>query len=232
MFLDLTGCRAPAPSVSPSTPLAEVPMPTEYTLPPLPYAYDALQPVIDAETMHLHHDLHHKAYVDGANEAQRALQAMRESGDFKSIQTLERKLAFHASGHLLHSLFWTNMAPPGTGGAPSKELDQALVASFGSADKLKAQLSAAAATVEGNGWGMLAYSLPDRALTVIQVENHQKQALWSVVPLLVCDVWEHSYYLKYQNKRADFIRSWWGVVNWQDVSKRFADASAMAAVAH
>ncbi len=199
-------------------------MPTEYTLPPLPYSYDALEPYIDAQTMKLHHDLHHKGYVEGANAAMKALQEARGSGDFKLVDYWSKKLAFHASGHLLHSLFWTNMAPAGKGGTPSKELTTAIDSFFGDLDKMKAQLSAAAKTVEGSGWGIFGYNPFDQSLVVLQAENHEKKTIWSVVPLLVLDVWEHAYYLKYQNRRADFVTAWWNVVNWQDVSKRFAKA--------
>jgi Fe-Mn family superoxide dismutase len=202
-------------------------MTTEYTLPPLPYAYDALDPVIDAKTMHLHHDLHHKAYVDGANEAQRALESARASGDFKQLDYWERKLAFHGSGHLLHSLLWENMAPPGQSGAPSAQFEGAVRESFGSVDKLRGQFLAAAKSVEGNGWAVLAYVVSDGSLAVLQVENHQKQTLWSGVPLLACDVWEHAYYLKYQNRRADFAQAFWGIINWNDVSARYAKASTL-----
>jgi len=201
-------------------------MSNDYVLPSLPYAYEALEPVIDAQTMRLHHDLHHKVYVDGANQAVQALAAARESGDFKLIDYWERKQAFHLSGHQLHSLFWRNMAPPGRTGTPGQELASALGASFGSTDKFKAQFSAAARTVEGNGWAMLAWDSTDRSLLVLAIENHQKQGLWGVVPLLVCDVWEHAYYLKYQNRRADFVKAFWDVVNWSDVSTRYTTASA------
>jgi len=199
-------------------------MPTEFSLPPLPYAPDALEPHLDAQTLKLHHDMHHKGYVDGANAALKALEEARNSGDYKLVDHWSKKLAFHASGHLLHSLFWTNMAPSGKGGAPSKELAAAISSFFGDLDKMKAQMSAAARTVEGSGWGILGYNPFDQSLAILQAENHEKKAIWSVVPLLVVDVWEHAYYLKYQNRRADFVTAWWNVVSWDDVSKRFAKA--------
>lgn len=199
-------------------------MPTEYTLPPLPYAYDALEPYLDAQTLKLHHDLHHKGYVDGANAAMKALQEARSSGDFKLVDYWSKKLAFHASGHLLHSQFWTNMAPAGKGGTPSKELTAAIGSFFGDVDKMKAQMSAAAKSVEGSGWGIMGYNPFDQSLVILQSENHEKKTIWSVIPLLVVDVWEHAYYLKYQNRRAEFVTAWWNVVSWDDVSKRFAKA--------
>lgn len=204
--------------------------PREYTLPALPYPYEALEPYIDAETLKLHHDKHHAGYVEGANQAQRELAAARESGDFKLVDYWQRKLAFHGSGHLLHSLYWVNMAPKGQGGAPSQELLTAVQSSFGSLDKMKAQLTAAAKTVEANGWGILAWNAMDNSLVVLQCENHQKQIIPSAVPLLVVDAWEHAYYLKYQNRRVDYLDAWWNVVNWNDVSRRFAKVSLLRSV--
>lgn len=199
-------------------------MASEYTLPPLPYAYDALEPHMDAQTLKIHHDLHHAGYVKGANAALAALERARAAGDFALVDHHTKKLSFHTSGHLLHSLFWENMAPPGQGGAPSADLDAAIRASFGSFDAFKANLSAAAATVEGSGWGILGFNPLDGRLTVLQCENHEKKAIWSVVPILVVDVWEHAYYLRYQNKRGDFVAAWWNLVNWDDVSARYARA--------
>jgi superoxide dismutase, Fe-Mn family len=197
-----------------------------YTLPPLPYPYDALEPHVSAEILKLHHDKHHQAYVDGANRAQKELAQQRDSGDYSLIEYWEKKLAFHVSGHLLHSLFWTNLAPAGKGGQPSAELADAAQAAFGGIEKLKAQLGAAAAAVEGSGWGVLGYDPDTKALVVLQCENHQKLAIWGVVPLLVIDVWEHAYYQQYQNRRADFIKALWNVINWEDVSRRYQAAKA------
>jgi Fe-Mn family superoxide dismutase len=200
----------------------------DYRLPPLPYPMNALEPAIDARTLELHHGKHHQGYVDGANQARAQLAALRHSGDYKLIDHWQRKLAFHGAGHYLHSLFWQNMGPAARRRGPSKQLAAALTQSFGGMEKMKAQFSAAAKAVEGNGWGMLAWNLADRALVILAIENHQKQALWPVVPLLVCDVWEHAYYLGYQNRRADFIQAWWSVVNWTDVSSRLAQAARIA----
>jgi Fe-Mn family superoxide dismutase len=210
------------------TPSSEEIMATEYTVPPLPYAVDALEPHLDARTLELHHDKHHAGYVSGANQALQKLAGLRDSGDFTTIELWERKLAFHTSGHLLHSLFWTNLAPPGKGGKPSNELQKACETAFGSVDKMKAQLSAAAKAVEGSGWGILGWDRFSEALTVLAIENHQKQGILSTVPLLAVDVWEHAYYLKYQNRRADFVAAWWNVVNWDDVSARLVQARAKA----
>ena len=201
-------------------------MSVKYTLPALPYAYDALEPHIDAQTMQLHHDKHHQGYVDGANKALQQLAASRDSGDYALVDYWEKKLAFHASGHALHSVFWPNLAPPRKGGKPSRDLNQAIEAAFGNTDKFKAQLSAAATTVEGSGWGILGYNPLGSSLVILQCENHQKQGIWSAVPLLVVDVWEHAYYLRYQNRRAEYVTAWWNVVNWEDVSRRYSEARA------
>jgi Fe-Mn family superoxide dismutase len=203
-------------------------MSSEYTLPPLPYAYDALEPHIDAQTLKLHHDKHHQGYVDGANQAQQKLAQLRDAGDFALVDYWEHKLAFHTSGHLLHSLFWANMAPPGKGGKPSANLSTELKRAFGGVEKMKQQLSAAAKTVEGSGWGILGWDRFSQSLSILQCENHQKQATWSTVPILVVDVWEHAYYLQYQNRRADFIQAWHNLVNWEDVSARYEQARAVA----
>jgi len=195
-----------------------------YTLPPLPYPYEALEPHLDAATLRLHHDKHHQGYVDGANRAQAELAKLRDSGDYALVDYWEKKLAFHTSGHLLHSLFWKNLAPAGKGGQPGPALQQALAAAFGGLDKMKQQLSAAAKSVEGSGWGILGWDRFSQALVVLQCENHQKQGLWATVPILVVDVWEHAYYLQYQNRRAEFIQAFWKVVNWDDVSQRLEQA--------
>jgi Fe-Mn family superoxide dismutase len=202
-------------------------MAASYTLPPLPYAYEALEPQLDAQTLRLHHDKHHQGYVDGANRARDELTRLRDSGDFSLVDYWEQKLAFHVSGHLLHSLFWTNLAPAGKRGQPSQELVAALQAAFGGLEKMKQQLTAAAKTVEGSGWGILGWDRFSKSLVVLQCENHQKQGTWSTIPILVVDVWEHAYYLQYQNRRADFIQAWWQLVNWDDVSARFAAARAV-----
>jgi len=205
-------------------------MPSEYSLAPLPYAYEALEPHIDAQTLRLHHDMHHAGYVKGANAAMAALKQARESSDFKLADHHSKKLAFHVSGHLLHTLFWENMAPVGKGGEPSKPLDTAIRTAFGSLDAMKAQMSAVAVSVEGSGWAVLGYHPFDQQLSLLQCENHEKKVVWGTIPLLVVDVWEHAYYLKYQNKRADFVAAWWNLVNWNDVSARYAKARALTAL--
>ncbi len=194
-----------------------------HELPPLPYAYDALEPYYDEQTVRLHHDKHHAAYVAGLNKAEEQLAAARASGDYALIKHWERELAFHGSGHLLHTLFWENMTPGG-GGEPDGELAAQIAQDFGSFEAFKAQFSAAANAVEGSGWGLLGWLPAFGKLAILQVEKHQDLTVWGVLPLLIVDVWEHAYYLKYQNRRAEWVSNWWNLVNWPDVARRFAAA--------
>lgn len=200
---------------------AAAPAPGEHVLPPLPYAYDALEPYLDARTMELHHSKHHAAYVKGLNAAESALAKARAENDFSLIQHWSRQASFHGGGHYLHSLFWKVMAPAGKGGGgqPTGQLLEKITADFGSFDSFKAQFSAAAAAVEGGGWALLHYRPEDQKLLVLQAENQHKLASWNSVPILGIDVWEHAYYLKYQNNRTDYIKAWWEVVNWDQVAK-------------
>lgn len=194
-----------------------------YELPPLPYAYNALEPYYDEQTVRLHHDKHHAGYVAGLNKAEAELAAARASGEYGLVKHWERELAFHGSGHVLHTLFWENMAP---GGDPrGDDIAPQLAADFGSPAAFKAQFIAAAVAVEGSGWCTLAWVSALGKLAVLQVEKHQDLTVWGAVPLLIVDVWEHAYYLKYQNRRADWVGQWWNIINWHDVATRFAKLS-------
>lgn len=205
-------------------PVAQRPVPIGgHTLPPLPYAYDALEPHIDAKTMRLHHDKHHRSYVNGLNQAEQKLEQARESNDFNLVKHWERELAFNGAGHYLHTIFWPNMSPQGGGkavGPIAAQINQ----NFGSFEKFKAHFTHAAKEVEGGGWAILVWSPRSHRLEILQAEKHQNLSQWDVVPLLVLDVWEHAYYLKYNNERARYIDAWWHVVNWNDVNERFAKA--------
>ncbi|OCA87113.1 superoxide dismutase [Pseudobacillus wudalianchiensis] len=194
-----------------------------HQLPPLPYAYNALEPYIDEATMRLHHDRHHKGYVDGLNRAELELQKARNNNDFRLVKHWERELAFNGAGHYLHSIFWKVMCPHG-GGKPSGELNREIARSFGSFDQFKNHFSKAAENVEGGGWSILVWAPQAQRLEILQAEKHQNLSQWDVVPLLVLDVWEHAYYLKYQNKRADYINNWWNIVCWDEVNRRFQEA--------
>ncbi|WP_313641214.1 Fe-Mn family superoxide dismutase [Paenibacillus sp. FSL K6-0276] len=198
-----------------------------HTLPPLPYAYNALEPYIDEKTMRIHHDKHHQSYVDGLNKAEVKLADSRKNGDFDLVKHWERELAFNGAGHYLHTIFWNVMSPQG-GGRPTGALLEAIDQSFGSYDSFKKQFTEAANKVEGGGWAILVWSPRSHRLEILTAEKHQNLSQWDVVPLLALDVWEHAYYLKHQNNRADYINDWWKVVNWPYVSERYAAASKLA----
>ena len=200
-----------------------------YQLPELPYEYDALEPHIDERTMRLHHDVHHQGYVDGANRALEKLAEARASEDYGAIKAISRDLSFNLSGHALHSIFWTNMAPESEADDPPWNLKKRAEANFGSVEGLIGQFSAAASAVEGSGWAILAWEPESEKLMVLQVEKHQNLGAQGVIPILVLDVWEHAYYLRYQNKRGEYVNNWWNVVNWSDVSERLEAAVAAGA---
>ena len=195
----------------------------EYTLPELPYDYAALEPHYSAEVLELHHDKHHKAYVDGANTTFEKLGEARESGDFGTINQLEKNMAFHLSGHILHSIFWKNLSPTG-GEKPQGELAAAIDEHFGDYDGFKAQLTEAANNVQGSGWGALSWEPLGHRLIVEQVYDHQGNVGQGSVPILVFDAWEHAFYLQYRNQKVDFVEAMWRVVNWQDVARRYEAA--------
>lgn len=197
-----------------------------HTLPPLPYAYDALEPHIDEATMRLHHDKHHKSYVDGLNKAETMMAQARKTGDFGLLKHWEREAAFHGAGHYLHTLFWNVMAPK-AGGRPSGPIAAQIDRDFGGYEPFRRHFSAAAEQVEGGGWAILVWSPRSRRLEILQAEKHQNLSQWDIVLLLALDVWEHAYYLKYRNERANYITAWWNVVNWPYVNERFAEASRL-----
>jgi superoxide dismutase, Fe-Mn family len=197
----------------------------DYTLPDLPYDYAALEPHYSAEILELHHDKHHAAYVKGANTSLEKLAAAREKEQFDTINGLLKGLAFNLSGHVLHSLFWNNMSPHG-GDKPDGELAAAIDESFGSFEGFRSQLSEAALNVQGSGWGSLTWEPLGQRLIVEQVYDHQSNVGQGAPPLLVLDMWEHAYYLQYKNVKADFFEALWHVVCWDDVARRFAEATS------
>jgi superoxide dismutase, Fe-Mn family len=192
----------------------------QHQLPPLPYPYNALEPVISERTLRLHHDKHHQSYVNGLNKAEIHLAEARKNNNYKYIKYWQNKLAFNGSGHILHSIFWTIMAPLGLGGQPgAHSLDQ-INNYFGSFNLFREQFKSAAENVEASGWGILTWQPSWRHLEILQAERHQNLTQWSGIPILACDVWEHSYYLDYQNNRKKFIDAWWNIINWYGVERR------------
>ena len=196
---------------------------TEYRLPDLPYDYGALEPHVSGKIMELHHDKHHKTYVEGANTAIEQLDEAREKSDFTRLSALEKALAFNLSGHILHSLFWQNMAPK-AGGEPEGELAQAIQRDFGGFDQFKRQLSQTAGTIMGSGWAALVWEPLGKRLLTTQIYDHQSNLSQAGIPLLVLDAWEHAFYLQYQNRKKEFFDAVWNVWNWKDVGTRFAAA--------
>ncbi|WP_323171817.1 superoxide dismutase [Natrialba sp. PRR66] len=192
----------------------------DYRLPELPYAYDALEPHIDARIMELHHDKHHQSYVDSANAAVEELEEMRANEDFEGIRSTKRDLSFNLSGHVNHTVFWASMSPDG-GGTPDGALATAIENQFGSFEAFQAEFTAAATAVEGAGWAMLFYEPLADALVIGQVEDQNELAHQGATPLLPLDVWEHAYYLQYENDREAYVDAWWNVVDWTAVGQRY-----------
>jgi len=195
----------------------------DYTLPDLPYDYSALEPSISGTIMELHHDKHHQAYVTGANTAVAKLAEARDSDDLGAINKLEKDLAFNLAGHVNHSVFWTNMSPDG-GDKPTGELASAIDEFFGSFDKFRAQFAAAALGIQGSGWSILAWDSLGQRLIIEQLYDHQNNLATASVPLLMLDMWEHAFYLDYRNVKADYVKAFWNIVNWENVARRFVAA--------
>lgn len=188
----------------------------------LPYSESFLEPYMDAETLHLHYTFHHGGAVKGANKD---LQMIKKALDDNNLETLDfwtKKLSYHFSSHILHSIFWTNLTNKNT--LPQGDLLKRIEKSFGSFDKLKILIAATSKNVDGNGWGILAYQPYSDSLVILQCENHEKLTQWGAIPLLVIDVWEHAYYLKYKNKRTDFVDALFNIINWNNVAMRLNDA--------
>jgi superoxide dismutase, Fe-Mn family len=207
-----------------------------FTLPQLPYSYDALEPHIDARTMEIHHTKHHQAYTDGLNKAISSLGPEWQNKNdvieiLKNIDSVPESarsaVNFHGGGYNNHELFWNNMKKGG-GGEPPGELANAIKGAFGSFNDFKDKFSKDTVAIQGSGWGWLVRNKNTNAVQFITMPNQTSPwTRWNkekLVPLLGLDVWEHAYYLKYQNKRADYVAAWWNVVNWDEVKKRFDQA--------
>lgn len=198
---------------------------SKHTLPDLPYDYGALEPVICAEIMQLHHGKHHATYVNNLNVAEEKLAAAVSKSDTNTVISLQGALKFNGGGHINHAIFWQNLCPKDKSGEPSAPLAEAIKRDFGSLDNLKTKLSAATVAVQGSGWGWLGFNKDAGKLQIATCANQDPlQATTGLVPLFGIDVWEHAYYIQYKNVRPDYVSKIWEIVNWKDVSERFAAA--------
>jgi superoxide dismutase, Fe-Mn family len=197
----------------------------QYTLPDLDYDFGALEPHISGKIMELHHGKHHAAYVKNANLTIASLEEARAKDDFTHIAALEHALAFHLSGHLLHSILWKNMTPRG-GDRPDGALARAIEKNFGSFERFRRQMTGAASTLMGSGWAALIWEPLAGRLLVAQVYDHQSNLCQGTVPLMVIDAWEHAYYLQYQDQKAAFFEAVWNLWNWKDIAGRFEAAQS------
>jgi len=205
-----------------------------YTLPDLPYGYNALEPHISEELLRLHHDKHHAAYVNGANAIFQRLDKARADNTDIDTKATYRELAFHIGGHILHSLFWENLAPNGKGGGgkPGNSLAKAIDEEYGSFERFKKLFAQTALSTEGSGWAALVYCPGTARLLLMQIEKHNVNVYPMFNFLLVLDVWEHAYYLDYKNDRAKFIEAAWSIVNWSAVSKRYEEFTSKQLTAY
>ena len=185
---------------------------------PLPYSNNHLEPYMDEETLYLHHTFHHGGAVKGANKDLSKIKVALDKNDLTMVDLWTKKLCYHFSSYILHSIFWTNLTNRKS--EPKGELLKRIEKQFGSYDKCKGLIAKVSKSVEGSGWGILAYQPYADSLTVLQCENHEKLTQWGAIPLLVIDVWEHAYYLKYKNKRGDFVDAVFNIINWDNVAQR------------
>jgi len=188
----------------------------------LPYNENFLEPYMDTETMHLHYSFHHGGAVKGANKDLQMIKKSLSENNLETVDFWTKKLSYHFSSHILHSIFWTNLTNKRT--EPKGDLQKRIEKNFGSYDKLKFLIAETSKNVDGNGWGIVAYQPYSDSLTVLQCENHEKLTQWGAIPLLVIDVWEHAYYLKYKNKRNDFVDALFNILNWDNAAQRLDTA--------
>ncbi|MEN9715795.1 MAG: hypothetical protein RJA35_1262 [Actinomycetota bacterium] len=197
----------------------------KYTLPELTYDYSALEPFVSGTIMTLHHDKHHAAYVNGANAALEAMEEARANNALGNINKLQKDLAFNLAGHVNHVVFWKNLSPDG-GDKPTGELAAAIDEFFGSFDAFMAHFTASALGIQGSGWSILAWDVLGQKLIIEQLYDHQGNLAPASIPLLMLDMWEHAFYLDYQNVKADYVKAFWNIANWADVQARFEAARA------
>lgn len=198
-------------------------MNTKYSLPKLSYEYNELAPVISEKQLSLHHQKHHQAYVNGANTILETLEKARQESRELDMKAVLKALSFNVSGHVLHSLFWENLAPKGKGGELSKILKKAIDDEFGTFERFKKEFTQAAVSTEGSGWAALVFCKQTKRPMIVQIEKHNVNLIPGFKVLLVLDVWEHAYYLDYMNDRAKYVEELWGIVNWKEVSKRIEE---------
>ena len=194
-----------------------------YQLPELSYDYSALEPHISARIMELHHSKHHQAYVTGANAALEAMEKARSEDNFATLPKLQKDLAFNLGGHVNHSIFWKNLSPSSS--APEGDLAAAIAEYFGSFEAFKKHFSAAAIGIQGSGWAYLAWDALGNRMIIGQLYDQQGNLAMGNIPLLMLDMWEHAFYLDYQNVKADYVKAFWNIVNWEDVANRFGSVS-------
>ena len=202
-------------------------MAEKFVLPDLPYDFAALEPHISGRIMELHHDKHHNTYVTAANKALESMEEARANGDAAGAAKLSKDLQFNLGGHINHSIFWKNLSPEG-GDKPTGELAAAIDEFFGSFDAFRDQFTAVATTIQGSGWAILAYEPIAGNLVIEQMYDQQNGVPVATIPLLQLDMWEHAFYLDYQNVKADYVKAFWNIVNWADVTERFEKARAGA----
>lgn len=192
-------------------------------LPNLPYDYHALEPVISAEILELHHSKHHRAYVNHLNAALEKYDQAQAKNDLEAMIALQSAIRFNGGGHINHSIFWTNLGPvsQGAGQKPTGKLAQAIDRNFGSFEAFKEKFNAAASAIQGSGWQWLCYNPSMKTLQLLSCSNHDLPSSIGLVPILTVDVWEHAYYLQYKNVRSDFIQAVWQVFNWKNMEERF-----------
>ena len=188
----------------------------------LPYNESFLEPYMDAETMHLHYMFHHGGAVKGANKDLSMIKKALDENNLETVDYWTKKLSYHFSSHILHSIFWTNLTNKKT--LPGGDLQKRIEKNFGSFERLKLLIAETSKNVDGNGWGIVAYQPYSDSLTVLQCENHEKLTQWGAIPILVIDVWEHAYYLKYKNKRTDFVDALFNIINWDNAAMRLDEA--------
>ncbi|QPK94635.1 superoxide dismutase [Actinomyces sp. zg-332] len=201
---------------------------TQYVLPELPYDYDALEPHISKEIMTLHHTKHHQAYVDGANAAVQKLEEARANNDLSAVNLWEKNLAFNLGGHINHSIFWTNLCPEG--GKIDGEIKEAIVEQFGSFGAFQAHFEANAMGIQGSGWSILGWDSLGKRMHIFQLFDQQSNMPAGIVPLLMLDMWEHAFYLDYLNVKANYVKAFWNIVNWENVNKRYLNAQKVNTV--